>query len=90
MNRHEQNTYGAKLRQCNREALITVAALVLTIVVWALLGFGLAGSDVRICGIPLWAAAGTVGTWVFAIIVSVVLAKKFFFDFDVEEGDEDA
>lgn len=87
---HDKKTYGAKLRQCNREALITVAALALTIVVWALLGFGLSGVETRICGIPLWAVAGTMGTWVFAIAVSVVLSKKLFCDFDVEEGDEDA
>ncbi|MGN0072863.1 MAG: YhdT family protein [Coriobacteriales bacterium] len=86
----DKSSYGAKLRQCNREALITVVALVLTIAVWALLGFGLSGVETRICGIPLWAVAGTVGTWVFAIIVSVVLSKKLFCDFDVEEGDEDA
>lgn len=86
----DKSSYGAKLRQCNREALITVAALALTIAVWALLGFGLSGLETRICGIPLWAVAGTVGTWVFAVIVSVVLSKKLFCDFDVEEGDEDA
>lgn len=86
----DNSSYGAKLRQCNREALITVAALVLTIAVWALLGFGLSGLETRICGIPLWAVAGTVGTWIFALIVSVVLSKKLFCDFDVEEGDEDA
>ncbi|MGN0037695.1 MAG: YhdT family protein [Coriobacteriales bacterium] len=86
----DKKTYGAKLRQCNREALITVVTLALTIAVWALLGFGLSGVDARICGIPLWAVAGTVGTWVFAIAVSVVLSKKLFCDFDVEEGDEDA
>ena len=86
---HDNKTYGAKLRQCNREALITVAALALTIVVWALLGFGLSGVETRICGIPLWAVAGTVGTWVFAIAVSVVLSKKIFSDFNAEEGDGD-
>lgn len=85
----DKKAYGAKLRQCNREALITVAALALTIVVWALLGFGLAGSEIRILGIPLWAVAGTVGTWLFAVAVSVVLSKKIFSDFSAEEGDGD-
>ena len=85
----DKKAYGAKLRQCNREALITLAALALTIVVWALLGFGLAGSETRILGIPLWAVAGTVGTWLFAVAVSVVLSKKIFSDFNAEEGDGD-
>ena len=44
----DKKAYGAKLRQCNREALITVAALALTIVVWALLGFGLSGVEARV------------------------------------------
>ena len=86
---HDNKTYGAKLRQCNREALITVAALALTIAVWALLGFGLSGVEARVCGIPLWAVAGTVGTWLFAVAVSVVLSKKIFSDFSAEEGDGD-
>ena len=61
----------------------------ITIAVWALLGFGLAGSESRILGIPLWAVAGTVGTWLFAVAVSVVLSKKIFSDFSAEEGDGD-
>ena len=89
MNSTNQKAYDAKLRQCNKEALITVGALLCTVVVWALCGFGLAGVPVKLMGIPLWAVAGTFGTWIFAIIVSVVLSKKLFADFDIEEeGDE--
>lgn len=88
MNDNGRSSYDAKLRQCNREALITVGALVLTIIVWIICGFGLAGSAVKIAGIPLWAVCGTVGTWIFAIIVAVVLSKRFFRDFDPTEGDE--
>lgn len=83
-----RSLYDDKLRQCNREALITVGALVCTIVVWIICGFGLAGSAVKIVGIPLWAVCGTVGTWIFAIIVAVVLSKRFFRDFDVTEGED--
>ena len=50
---------------------------------------GLAGSEARDLGIPLWAVAGTVGTWLFAVAVSVVLSKKIFSDFSAEEGDGD-
>ena len=85
----DKKAYGAKLRQCNREALITVAALALTGGGWALLGFGLSGVEARVCGIPLWAVAGTVGTWLFAVAVSVVLSNKIFSDFSAEEGDGD-
>lgn len=81
-----ESAYGAKLRQCNREALITLVALAATVVVWAVCGFGLAGLDARVMGVPVWVVGGCVGTWVFAIVVSVVLAKSFFKDFDVEEA----
>lgn len=82
------SAYDAKLRQCNKEALVTLGALVLTIAVWAVCGFGLAGIPVKILGVPLWVVGGTIGTWLFAIAVSVVLAKKFFDDFEAEEGEE--
>lgn len=82
-----ESAYGAKLRQCNKEALITIVALAATVVVWAVCGFGLAGIDAKVMGVPVWVVSGCVGTWVFAIIVSVILAKSFFKDFDVEEVD---
>ena len=81
--------YKHKLRQCRREAVITLGALVATIVVWAVLGFGLAGVPVKVAGVPLWAVLGTVGTWVFAIIVSVVLARMFYADDALEGGEGD-
>lgn len=84
------SAYGAKLRQCNKEALITVGALMATIVVWAVCGFGLSGVDAFVCGIPLWAVTGTVGTWIFAVIVAVVLSKFFFADFDVDDDTQGA
>lgn len=84
------SAYGAKLRQCNKEALITLAALAATVVVWAVCGFGLAGLDVTVAGMPLWAVTGTVGTWVFAVVVSVVLARCLFADFDLDSADDDA
>ena len=83
-----EDAYGAKLRACSKEAVVTVVALVATIVVWAVCGFGLAGIDVWIWGMPLWAVAGTVGTWVFAIIVAVVLSRRFFCDFDTRDFDD--
>lgn len=88
MKTEHESAYGAKLRQCNKEARITVGALAATIVVWAVCGFGLSGVDICVMGIPLWAVTGTVGTWVFAIIVAVVLARFFFADFDLDEDDE--
>ena len=78
-------TYKQKHEQANREALATVVALVVTIVVWIVCGFGLAGLDVQVFHTPLWVVGGTLGTWACAIVVSVVLAKKFFVGFELDD-----
>lgn len=78
-------TYKQKHEQANREALATVVALVVTIVVWIACGFGLAGLDVQVFHTPLWVVGGTIGTWVCAIVASVVLAKRFFVGFDLDD-----
>ena len=78
-------TYKQKHEQANREALATVAALAVTIVVWVVCGFGLSGLDVQLFHTPLWVIGGTIGTWICAIAVSVVLAKRFFVGFDLDD-----
>ena len=78
-------TYKQKHEQANREALATVAALGVTIVVWIVCGFGLAGLDVQVFHTPLWIVGGTLGTWACAIIVSVVLSKRFFVGFELDD-----
>ena len=81
-------SYRQKHEQANREAIATVIALAVTIAVWIACGFGLAGVDVTVFGTPLWVVGGTLGTWVCAIVASVVLARRIFADFplDDEEG----
>ncbi len=81
-------TYKQKHEQANREALATVAALAVTIVVWVVCGFGLAGSGVTLFHTPLWVIGGTIGTWICSIVVVVVLAKKFFVGFELDDEDE--
>ena len=78
-------SYKQKHEQASREALATVVGLVVTIAVWIACGFGLAGPDVQVFHTPLWVVGGTLGTWVCAIIVSVVLAKRFIVGFDLED-----
>ena len=46
-------TYRQKHEQANKEALATVIALAVTIAVWCLCGFGLAGLDVEVLHTPL-------------------------------------
>ena len=78
-------TYAQKHAQANREAFYTVVALVATIVAWIVLGFGLSGIDVELFSTPLWVIGGTIGTWLFAIAATVVLAKVLFRDFDLDD-----
>ena len=78
-------TYKQKHEQANREAAATVVALVITIVVWIVCGFGLSTFDVTLFHTPLWVIGGTVGTWICSIVVTVVLAKRFFVGFDLDD-----
>ena len=78
-------TYKQKHEQANREAIATVVALVVTIVVWIACGFGLARLDITLFHTPLWIIGGTIGTWICSIVVVVVLAKKVFVGFDLDD-----
>ena len=78
-------SYKQKHEQANREALATVVALIVTVIVWLACGFGLAGLDVTLFHTPLWVIGGTVGTWICSIVVVVVLAKKVFVGFDLDD-----
>ena len=78
-------SYKQKHEQANREAIATVIALAITIVVWLVCGFGLAPFDITIFHTPLWVVGGTIGTWICSIVVAVVLAKRFFMDFDLDD-----
>lgn len=82
-------TYAEKMLQANKEAKATVVALILTILVWIAGGFGLSGLDMQIMGTPVWIIGGTVGVWVFALLVTVVLSKCVFKDFDLGQEGED-
>lgn len=81
-------TYKEKLRQANREAKVTLIGLLLTIIVWIALGFGLSGSTISLFSTPLWIIGGCLGTWIFAIIVSVVIGGKVMKDCDLDDEDD--
>ena len=81
----ERLTYKQKHEQANKEALATVVALAVTIVVWCVCGFGLAGLDIQLFHTPIWVIGGTIGTWICSIVVVVVLAKRFFVGFDLDD-----
>ncbi len=77
-------TYKEKMSQANREARSAVIGLVLTIIVWALLGFGVSTLDLEIFSTPLWVFTGTIGTFVFAVLITVVMAFRVFKDVDLD------
>ena len=81
-------SYREKLARTTREAKPTVVALAVIVCVWLVGGFGLAGVDVRVLGTPLWIVAGCVGTWIAAVVAAVVLAKRVFVDFSLEDEGE--
>ncbi len=88
MARRQFTTYAAKMRQANREALATVAALFVIVVTWLSWGLGLADSDVELFSTPLWIIGGCVGTWLVTVGCAIVLGKGVFanFSLDDEEG----
>ena len=78
-------SYAQKLAQANKEAKAAVIGLVITVVAWIALGFGLSGLDVSIAHTPLWVIGGTVGTWVVAMVISWWMSTKVIADYDLDD-----
>lgn len=74
-----------KFRQANYEAKATVAATVGVIIFWWAAGFGLADCDITFWHTPLWVWGGCLGTWIFAILVTIFLTRKVFVNFDLDD-----
>lgn len=88
MARRQFTTYAAKMRQANREALATVAALFVIVVTWLSWGIGLADSDIELFSTPLWIIGGCVGTWLVTVVAAVALAKVVFANFNLDDDEE--
>ena len=73
-----------------RKPIATVVALAIVVVVWIAAGFGLSAFDVEVFGTPIWVFGGTLGTWIAAIVAAVVLGRRVFADFDLNEEERDA
>lgn len=78
-----------KFSLIRREATYTGLALVGLIIFWLAAGFGLSSSSVKIFHLPLWAVAGSIGVWLFAILISYILSHKLFTEIELG-GDENA
>ncbi len=77
-----------KFKQANKEARATVVATVVVILFWCLAGFGLSGSSIQLWHTPLWVWGGCVGTWIFAVLVSVILARHVFMDMKLDNEED--
>lgn len=73
-----------------REAKWTAAALAALIIFWLLAGFGLANVGVRFLGLPLWAFISSVGVWLMAIALVMLLLKFVFRDMPLENDENKA
>lgn len=78
-----------KYRQICREARYTGLALLVLIVFWLVAGFGLAGVEGEILGLPIWAVTSSIGVWFFAIVLVKLLLLYVFRDIDWEEKKHD-
>jgi len=74
-----------KLQQIKKEASATGIALVILIIFWCIAGFGLSTVDITIFSLPLWSVTGTVGVWLFGMILVWFLLRFFFKDMSLEE-----
>ena len=70
---------------CGKMRRATVIALACIIVVWLVGGFGLAGSDIQVFHTPLWIIGGCAAPWIAAIVAAVVLSRRVFVDFDLDD-----
>ena len=78
-----------KFKIVKREAIFTGIALIALIIFWFIAGFGTASLDIKIFHLPLWAILGTIGVWIFAIVISFILSRKLFTDMDLGGGDDE-
>ncbi len=79
--------YAEKLKQANREARAAVVGLIVTIVAWSLLGFGVAQTGIIVFSTPLWVITGCVGSFLFAVAVAIVMAKVVMKDVGLDDDE---
>ena len=84
----QKMSYKEKFIQMNKEAKATWIVAALIIAYWWIAGFGvygMVGSGWTILGMPAWFVLSCFGSWFLSIILVVVIVKKVFVDFDLEE-----
>lgn len=79
--------YRERMRQAHKEAKIAAAGVAGIIACWGGFGFGLHDVDIQVFSTPLWIVMGCLGTWVVALIFSIILATKVIEDCPLDEDD---
>lgn len=84
---------GAKNKQMNKEALISIALYVIFFLWWYFTGYGLSGGDpaefTYVMGLPLWFFLSCVVGWVLLVAAVSFTVKCLFVEFDLD-SDESA
>ena len=79
MNREQKD------KQIRKEALATLILFAVCFVWNVGFAYGLSDSGIRLFGLPLWWLISTPGMLIIAIIGVVILLKKVFADFDLDD-----
>lgn len=76
-----------KETQIRKEARATLILFAICFVWNVGFAYGLSGSGLRLFGLPLWWLISTPGMFLIAIIGVVVLVKKVFKDFSLDDSE---
>ena len=93
-NREDNFEEDPRYRQCNREALISVAVFLVSFVIIAgmslLVGYGKPADEIRlIAGFPDWFFYGVVVGGIVIALLPIPVVKLFFREMSIEAVDEE-
>lgn len=77
-----------KNRQIRKEALATIILFLICFVWHVGFGYGLSGKELYVMNLPLWWVLSTPGVFVVAVVGVIILLKKVFVNFDLEDETE--
>ena len=77
-----------KERQIRKEAKATLILFAICFIWNVGFAYGLSGAGVRLFGLPLWWLISTPGMFIIAVIGVVILLKKVFVNFELEDTEE--
>ena len=83
MTREEKN------QQIRKEAFATAVLFAICFIWHVGFGYLLSGSGIKVMGLPLWWLLSTPGVFVIAVIGVVILLKKVFVNFSLDDESEE-